>query len=104
MHKHFDQDIFGNRVEELINNPNILTIGQQAAFLITKDTHLRKTINSDQAQAKLDDLRTAILSTIKFEELITANLSQHEFIAIVKGKRTRIITRVFKRYYYQTNR
>ncbi|MCX4079084.1 autotransporter domain-containing protein [Rickettsia rhipicephali] len=84
--QYFDQDIFGNRVEELINNPHILTIAQQATFLITKDTHLRKTINSDQAQAKLDDLRTAILSTIKFEELITANLSQHEFIAIVKEK------------------
>ncbi|MFV9864830.1 MAG: autotransporter outer membrane beta-barrel domain-containing protein [Rickettsia conorii subsp. raoultii] len=84
--KHFDQDIFGNRVEELINNPNILTIVQQATFLITEDTNLRKTINSDQAQAKLDDLRTAILNTIKFEELITANLPQHEFIAIVKEK------------------
>ncbi|WP_192810784.1 autotransporter outer membrane beta-barrel domain-containing protein [Rickettsia sibirica] len=84
--KNFDQDIFGNRVDELINNPNILTIVQQATFLITEDTNLRKTINSDQAQAKLDDLRTAILSTIKFEELITANLPQHDFIAIVKEK------------------
>ncbi|WP_252903533.1 autotransporter outer membrane beta-barrel domain-containing protein, partial [Rickettsia endosymbiont of Proechinophthirus fluctus] len=84
--KNFDQDIFSNRVDELINNPNILTIVQQATFLITEDTNLRKTINSDQAQAKLDDLRTAILSTIKFEELITANLPQHDLIAIVKEK------------------
>ncbi|MFV9930644.1 MAG: autotransporter outer membrane beta-barrel domain-containing protein, partial [Rickettsia endosymbiont of Haemaphysalis japonica] len=84
--KNFDQDIFSNRVEELINNPNILTIVQQATFLITEDTNLRKTINSDQAQAKLDDLRTAILSTIKFEELITATLPHHEFIAIVQEK------------------
>ncbi|QQV74583.1 Putative surface cell antigen sca2 [Rickettsia tillamookensis] len=81
-----DQDIFTNRVEELINNPNILTIAQQTTFLITEDTNLRKTISSDQAQAKLDDLRTAILSTIKFEELITANLPQNDFIAIVKAK------------------
>ncbi|AJG32613.1 surface cell antigen Sca2 [Rickettsia rickettsii str. R] len=84
--KNFDQDIFSNRVDELINNPNILTIVQQANFLITEDTNLRKTINSDQAQAKLDDLRTAILNTIKFEELITTNLPQHDFIAIVKEK------------------
>ncbi|KJV78759.1 autotransporter beta-domain protein [Rickettsia rhipicephali str. Ect] len=89
--QYFDQDIFGNRVEELINNPHILTIAQQATFLITEDTHLRKTINSDQAQAKLDDLRTAILSTIKFEELIKANLSQHEFIAIVKEKEPELL-------------
>ncbi|WP_172795043.1 autotransporter outer membrane beta-barrel domain-containing protein [Rickettsia sp. Tenjiku01] len=89
--KNFDQDIFGNRVEELINNPNILTIVQQATFLITEDTNLRKTINSDQAQAKLDDLRTAILSTIKFEELITANLPQHDFIAIVKEKDPKLL-------------
>ncbi|ABV84423.1 autotransporter outer membrane beta-barrel domain-containing protein [Rickettsia massiliae] len=89
--QYFDQDIFGNRVEELINNPHILTIAQQATFLITEDTHLRKTINSDQAQAKLDDLRTAILSTIKFEELIKANLPQHEFIAIVKEKEPELL-------------
>ncbi|AFC71895.1 cell surface antigen Sca2 [Rickettsia rhipicephali str. 3-7-female6-CWPP] len=89
--QYFDQDIFGNRVEELINNPHILTTAQQATFLITEDTHLRKTINSDQAQAKLDDLRTAILSTIKFEELITANLPQHAFIAIVKEKKPELL-------------
>ncbi|WP_198400844.1 autotransporter outer membrane beta-barrel domain-containing protein [Rickettsia amblyommatis] len=94
--KHFDQDIFGNRVEELINNPNILTIVQQATFLITEDTNLRKTINSDQAQAKLDDLRTAILSTIKFEELITANLPQHAFIAIVKEKEPELLKEFLK--------
>ncbi|WP_095531965.1 autotransporter domain-containing protein [Rickettsia gravesii] len=94
--KNFDQDIFGNRVEELINNPNILTIVQQATFLITEDANLRKTINSDQAQAKLDDLRTAILSTIKFEELITANLSQHEFIAIVKEKEPELLKELLK--------
>ncbi|MFV9846577.1 MAG: autotransporter outer membrane beta-barrel domain-containing protein, partial [Rickettsia aeschlimannii] len=89
--QHFDQDIFGDRVKELINNPNILTIEQQATFLTKTDTHLRKTINSDQAQAKLDDLRTAILSTIKFEELITVDLSQHEFIAIVKEKKPALL-------------
>ena len=94
--KNFDQDIFGNRVEELINNPNILTIVQQATFLITEDTNLRKTINSDQAQAKLDDLRTAILSTIKFEELITANLPQNEFIAIVKEKEPELLKEFLK--------
>ncbi|KJW02025.1 outer membrane autotransporter barrel domain protein [Rickettsia endosymbiont of Ixodes pacificus] len=94
--KNFDQDIFGNRVEELINNPNILTIVQQATFLITEDTNLRKTINADQAQAKLDDLRTAILSTIKFEELITANLSQNEFIAIVKEKEPELLKEFLK--------
>ncbi|BDU60113.1 hypothetical protein FLA4_05230 [Candidatus Rickettsia kotlanii] len=84
--KKFDQDIFGDKVKELINNPNTLTIAQQATFLTTEDTNLRKTINSDQAQAKLDDLRTAILSTIKFEKLITINLPHNEFIAIVKEK------------------
>ncbi|WP_208853722.1 autotransporter outer membrane beta-barrel domain-containing protein [Rickettsia sibirica] len=94
--KNFDQDIFGNRVDELINNPNILTIVQQATFLITEDTNLRKTINSDQAQAKLDDLRTAILSTIKFEELITANLPQHDFIAIVKEKDPELLKEFLK--------
>ncbi|MEG8229774.1 autotransporter outer membrane beta-barrel domain-containing protein [Candidatus Rickettsia tasmanensis] len=94
--KNFDQDIFGNRVEELINNPNMLTITQQATFLITEDTNLRKTINSDQAQAKLDDLRTAILSTIKFEELITANLPQNEFIAIVKEKDPKLLKEFLK--------
>ncbi|AEV91790.1 Cell surface antigen Sca2 [Rickettsia slovaca str. D-CWPP] len=94
--KNFDQDIFGNRVDELINNPNILTLVQQATFLITEDTNLRKTINSDQAQAKLDDLRTAILSTIKFEELITANLPQHDFIAIVKEKDPELLKEFLK--------
>ncbi|WP_192810433.1 autotransporter outer membrane beta-barrel domain-containing protein [Rickettsia sibirica] len=94
--KNFDQDIFGNRVDELINNPNILTIVQQATFLITEDTNLRKTINSDQAQAKLDDLRTAILSTIKFEELMTANLPQHDFIAIVKEKDPELLKEFLK--------
>ncbi|XLM33308.1 MAG: autotransporter domain-containing protein [Rickettsia africae] len=94
--KNFDQDIFGNRVDELINNPNILTIVQQATFLITEDTNLRKTINSDQAQAKLDDLRTAILSKIKFEELITANLPQHDFIAIVKEKDPELLKEFLK--------
>ncbi len=94
--KNFDQDIFGNRVDELINNPNILTIVQQATFLITEDTNLRKTINSDQAQAKLDDLRTAILSTIKIEELITANLPQHDFIAIVKEKDPELLKEFLK--------
>ncbi|MCX4084503.1 autotransporter outer membrane beta-barrel domain-containing protein [Rickettsia hoogstraalii] len=91
-----DQDIFANRVEELINNPNILTIAQQTTFLITEDTNLRKTINSDQAQAKLDDLRTAILSTIKFEELITANLPKNEFIAIVKEKEPELLKEFLK--------
>ncbi|ACR47349.1 190 kDa antigen precursor [Rickettsia peacockii str. Rustic] len=94
--KNFDQDIFSNRVDELINNPNILTIVQQATFLITEDTNLRKTINSDQAQAKLDDLRTAILSTIKFEELITAKLPQHDFIAIVKEKDPELLKEFLK--------
>ncbi|CEO16880.1 Putative surface cell antigen sca2 precursor [Rickettsia monacensis] len=94
--ENFDQDIFGNRVEELINNPNILTIAQQANFLITEYTNLRKTINADQAQAKLDDLRTAILSTIKFEELITANLSKNEFIAIVKEKEPELLKEFLK--------
>ncbi|QCS23848.1 autotransporter domain-containing protein [Rickettsia parkeri] len=94
--KNFDQDIFGNRVDELINNPNILTIAQQTTFLITGDTNLRKTINSDQAQAKLDDLRTAILSTIKFEELITAKLPQHDFIAIVKEKDPELLKEFLK--------
>ncbi|WP_032139296.1 autotransporter domain-containing protein [Rickettsia tamurae] len=94
--KNFDQDIFGNSVEELINDPNILTITQQATFLITEDTNLRKTINADQAQAKLDDLRTAILSTIKFEELITANLSQNEFIDIVKEKEPELLKEFLK--------
>ncbi|WP_209445205.1 autotransporter outer membrane beta-barrel domain-containing protein [Rickettsia fournieri] len=94
--KNFDQDIFGNRVEELINNPNILTIVQQANFLITEDTNLRKIINSDQAQAKLDDLRTAILNTIKFEELITANLPHNEFITIVKEKAPELLKELLK--------
>ncbi|WP_392505942.1 autotransporter domain-containing protein [Rickettsia sp. 2024-CO-Wats] len=94
--KNFDQDIFGNRIEELINNPNTLTIVQQATFLITEDTNLRKIINSDQAQAKLDDLRTAILSTIKFEELITTKLPNNEFIAIVKEKDPELLKEFLK--------
>ncbi|MFP3120730.1 autotransporter domain-containing protein [Rickettsia sp. R2] len=94
--KNFDQDIFGNKVEELINNPNILTIVQQAHFLITADTDLRKIINSDQAQAKLDDLRTAILNTIKFEELITAKLPHNEFITIVKEKAPELLKELLK--------
>ncbi|BAK96309.1 cell surface antigen [Rickettsia japonica] len=94
--KHFNQDVFGTRVDELITNPNILTIVQQANFLITEDTNLRKIINSDQAQDKLDKLRTAILNTIKFEELITANLPHNEFIAIVKEKDPELLKELLK--------
>ncbi|BBM90944.1 surface cell antigen sca2 [Rickettsia conorii subsp. heilongjiangensis] len=94
--KHLDQDVFGNRVDELIKNPNLLTIVQQANFLITEDTNLRKIINSDKAQDKLDNLRTAILNTIKFEELITANLPHNEFIAIVKEKAPELLPELLK--------
>ncbi|ABV74455.1 190 kD antigen precursor [Rickettsia akari str. Hartford] len=94
--KNLDQDIFGNKVEELINNPKTLTTAQQATFLITEDTNLRKTIDTDQAQAKLDDLRKAILSTIKLEELIKANLPHNEFIAIVKEKEPELLKEFLK--------
>ncbi len=40
--KNFDQDIFGNRVKELINNPNILTIVQQATFFNNRRYKLKK--------------------------------------------------------------
>nr|WP_081420903.1 autotransporter outer membrane beta-barrel domain-containing protein [Rickettsia asembonensis] len=77
---------FDTRLEELIKNPAILTIAQQITFLTKEDTKLKKVITTDQAQAKLDYLRIAILNAIKLEELTAANLPQNDFMAIVKAK------------------
>ncbi|HJD58767.1 MAG TPA: autotransporter outer membrane beta-barrel domain-containing protein, partial [Rickettsia endosymbiont of Ceroptres masudai] len=77
---------FDTRLEALIKNPAILTIAQQITFLTKEDTKLKKVITTDQAPAKLDALRIAILNAIKLEELTAANLPQNDFMAIVKAK------------------
>ncbi|ABV73031.1 preprotein translocase subunit SecG [Rickettsia canadensis str. McKiel] len=87
---------FDTKLAELIKNPAILTTQEQINFLTQENNKLKKVIHSDQAQAKLDNLRTAILSTIKFEELTTANLSQNDFIAIVKEKDPELLKEFLK--------
>ncbi|MCZ6902527.1 MAG: autotransporter outer membrane beta-barrel domain-containing protein [Rickettsia endosymbiont of Ixodes persulcatus] len=87
---------FDTKLAELIKNPAILTTNEQVTFLTKENNELKKVINSDQAQAKLDDLRTAILSTIKFEELTTVSLPQNDFIAIVKEKDPELLKEFLK--------
>ncbi|WP_347939254.1 autotransporter outer membrane beta-barrel domain-containing protein [Rickettsia sp. Oklahoma-10] len=88
---------FDTQIATLIKNPDILTINEQITFLTQENNKLKKVINSDQAaQAKLDALKTAILNTIKFEELTTTNLSQNDFIAIVKAKEPELLKEFLK--------